>query len=87
MPRHARFVGQALKFLQDDSMPWQRVLLSSGHIASRGPGTDGARRQRLALEAEGVNVAAGDHVAEGGGKVDWADVGWFPDRIDLEQEE
>jgi alkylated DNA nucleotide flippase Atl1 len=59
------------------------VLLSTGQIASRGPGTLGARRQRRALEAEGVTVtqSPGDQV-EGGGKVNWAEVGWFPDRVE-----
>jgi alkylated DNA nucleotide flippase Atl1 len=78
----------ALKFLQDDSVPWHRVLLSSGQIASRGPGSDGARRQRLALEAEGVTVTAlpgepaeGD---EGGGRINWSEVGWFPNPVELE---
>lgn len=92
MPRHSRFVGQALKFLQDNSVPWHRVLLSTGQIASRGPGTLGARRQREALEAEGVVVLpvlgeGDDGEGEGGGRINWSEVGWFPDRVNIEIEE
>jgi len=69
-------------------VPWHRVLLSSGQIASRGPGTDGARRQRLALEAEGVNVTplVGEPAegGEGGGRINWSEVGWFPDQADVD---
>ncbi|KAJ3502271.1 hypothetical protein NMY22_g18642 [Coprinellus aureogranulatus] len=62
MPRHSRHVGQALKFLAPQAnqpVPWQRVIGASGTISSRGPGTDGAQRQRQALEAEGVEVTTG----------------------------
>ncbi|KIL00153.1 hypothetical protein PAXRUDRAFT_821942 [Paxillus rubicundulus Ve08.2h10] len=62
MPRHSRHVGQALKFLSPDvapPVPWHRVISAAGTISSRGPGTDGAHRQREALEAEGVEVTDG----------------------------
>ena len=63
-------------------------MLSSGQIASRGPGTDGARRQRLALEAEGVDVTPlpgePDEGGEGGGRISWAEVGWFPQAVEVE---
>ncbi|KAG8875535.1 hypothetical protein FRB98_007751 [Tulasnella sp. 332] len=60
MPSHSRHVGQALKFLAPDAgVPWQRVISSAGTISSRGPGTNGAARQRVALEAEGVEVTNG----------------------------
>jgi methylated-DNA-protein-cysteine methyltransferase related protein len=71
----------ALKFLSpsaDPPVPWQRVISSAGKISSRGPGTDGAQRQREALEAEDVEVR------EGSGNellVDLAAYGWFPDRV------
>ena len=73
----------ALKFLKADSdVPWQRVVSSAGKISSRGPGTDGAQRQREALEEEGVEV----RVTPGGEfAVDFVRVGWFPDAIDLQQ--
>ncbi|OBZ73468.1 Alkyltransferase-like protein 1 [Grifola frondosa] len=60
MPNYSRHVGQALKFLSPDAnppVPWYRVVSASGSISSRGPGTDGAERQRQELEAEGVEVA------------------------------
>ncbi|KXN88392.1 Alkyltransferase-like protein 1 [Leucoagaricus sp. SymC.cos] len=78
MPRHSRHVGQALKFLNPGTnppVPWQRVIGSSGTISSRGPGTDGARRQRDALVAEGVEVT---ETRDGEFKVSLRDHGWFP---------
>ncbi|KAG9041216.1 hypothetical protein FS837_012542 [Tulasnella sp. UAMH 9824] len=61
------------------AVPWQRVIGSSGAISSRGPGTDGAQRQREALEAEGVEVAEG----RGGElKVDLRTYGWFPASVE-----
>ncbi|EIM84700.1 uncharacterized protein STEHIDRAFT_60548 [Stereum hirsutum FP-91666 SS1] len=79
MPNHSRHVGQALKFLSPDTnppVPWQRVVSSSGAISSRGPGTDGAQRQKDALEAEGVDVRAG---RTGELNVLLKECGWFPD--------
>ncbi|KAI0694086.1 MGMT family protein [Cerioporus squamosus] len=93
MPAYSRHVGQALKFVSPNAtppVPWHRVLASSGSISSRGPGTDGAARQRDALVAEGVEVTttrAGDF------KVDLRQYGWFPAvgsvdiGVDLEGEE
>lgn len=52
-PRHSRMVGAALKFLQDPSVPWQRVISSSGAISDRGDGGEGANRQAQRLR-EGV---------------------------------
>jgi len=52
------------------------VLGSSGVISSRGPGTNGAQRQREALEAEGVEVVE----TQGGElRVNLKEYGWFPD--------
>jgi methylated-DNA-protein-cysteine methyltransferase-like protein len=68
----------ALKFLSPDAdppVPWQRVVSSAGKISSRGPGTDGAQRQREALEAEDVEVRA-DRANEL--LIDLAAYGWFP---------
>ncbi|KAI0338797.1 MGMT family protein [Trametopsis cervina] len=79
MPRHSRHVGQALKFLTPGlvpPVPWQRVLGSNGTISSRGPGTNGAERQKEALEAEGVEVTVG---RTGEFRVDLGTWGWFPD--------
>jgi methylated-DNA-protein-cysteine methyltransferase-like protein len=41
----SRLVGQALKFLQAEDVPWQRVVSSSGAISDRGDGGEGANRQ------------------------------------------
>lgn len=70
----------ALKFLPEGTaIPWQRVVSSSGAISSRGPGTDGAQRQREALEAEGVEVTEG----RGGElRVDLRTAGWFPASVE-----
>ncbi|KAF8129832.1 DNA binding methylated-DNA-cysteine S-methyltransferase [Boletus edulis] len=78
MPRHARHVGQALKFLSLDvtpPVPWHRVISAAGTISSRGPGTTGAQRQREALEAEGIEVTDG---RTGDFRVNLATWGWFP---------
>ncbi|CAL1702926.1 unnamed protein product [Somion occarium] len=78
LPRHSRHVGQALKFVSPDvipPIPWQRVLSSAGTISSRGPGTEGAQRQREALEAEGVDVTVG---RSGDMRVNLGTYGWFP---------
>ncbi|KAF8915219.1 MGMT family protein [Mucidula mucida] len=77
MPRNSRQVGQALKFLSPDldpPVPWQRVISSSGAMSSRGPGTDGAQRQRTELEAEEVEVS--DSL-----KVNLRAYGWFPESL------
>ncbi|KAI0247732.1 MGMT family protein [Lactifluus subvellereus] len=78
MPSYSRHVGQALKYLSpaaDPPVPWQRVISSAGKISSRGPGTDGAQRQREALEAEDVEVRVGRANEL---LVDLAEYGWFP---------
>ncbi len=51
------------------------MLSSTGIISSRGPGTDGANRQRDALVAEGIDVVA---TRSGELKVDLRQYGWFP---------
>lgn len=69
-------LGAALKFLgPDNDVPWQRVVSSTGQISSRGAGTDGAERQRLELEGEGVQVV--------NMRVSWTEYGWFPENADL----
>lgn len=52
-PRHARHVGQALKYLRREDIPWHRVLQSSGCIAEAGSPGRPMIQQHL-LEAEGV---------------------------------
>ncbi|KDR71545.1 hypothetical protein GALMADRAFT_253879 [Galerina marginata CBS 339.88] len=83
MPNHSRHVGQALKFLPPNTnppIPWHRVIGASGTISSRGPGTDGALRQRDALIAEGVEVITG---RTGELRVDLGRFGWFPSRDEV----
>jgi methylated-DNA-protein-cysteine methyltransferase-like protein len=82
-PRNSRQVGQALKYLQDETVPWQRVVNHKGIISPRDePGA--ADRQRVVLLGEGVIVEDGgmDHVFEGGaGRIDLAMYGWFPESV------
>lgn len=69
---------KALKLLPSNTnppIPWHRVIGASGTISSRGPGTDGARRQRDALIAEGVDVVQGRMQDF---RVDLGRFGWFP---------
>lgn len=42
-------VGAALRFLQDPTVPWQRVISSNGAISDRGDGGEGAREQASRL--------------------------------------
>lgn len=55
----SRLVGQALKFLQADDVPWQRVISSSGAISERGDGGEGANRQAVRLREGEMQVGAG----------------------------
>ncbi len=47
----ARLVGYAMANCPDD-VPWQRVINAQGKISVRG--SDGAAKQRMRLEAEGI---------------------------------
>lgn len=49
-------VGAALKYLQDTTVPWQRVVGSGGVISERGDGGEGAAYQADLLRSEGVEV-------------------------------
>jgi methylated-DNA-protein-cysteine methyltransferase related protein len=51
--RVARQVGFALAALDDDTVPWQRVINASGRISFRGDPVRGTAQQR-ALEREGI---------------------------------
>jgi len=71
-------LSSALKFLSPNTnppVPWHRVIGASGTISSRGPGTQGAQRQRDVLVAEGVEVTVG---RMGDLRVDFGRWGWFP---------
>ena len=53
LPGHARQVGYAMYALDDDSVPWHRVINAQGRISPRSePGWEGF--QRHLLEEEGV---------------------------------
>ncbi|KAK0543207.1 Alkyltransferase-like protein 1 [Tilletia horrida] len=78
----SRMVGAALKWLADETVPWQRVVGAGGVISERGDGGQGAHRQAQALRDENVEVteAAGMGVGTGGRwRVSMATYGWFPD--------
>ncbi len=58
-PSHARYVGQILKKLPEDScLPWHRVVNARGEIALM-PGSEAYSRQRRRLEQEGIRFANG----------------------------
>lgn len=64
-----RMVGYAMAALPDGTdVPWHRVVNREGRVSVRSRG-DGARRQRMALEAEGVRFGPG-------GRLDWGEVAW-----------
>ncbi len=53
LPGHARQVGYALNALNDDTVPWHRIINAQGRVSQRSePGWDGYQRSRL--EAEGI---------------------------------
>ena len=93
-PSHSRLVGSALKFLQDPTVPWHRVISASGAIADRGDGGSAAARQAQLLQLEGVTISQGrgEGVTVDFGhanpnarwKVNMALFGWFPDSVVLE---
>lgn len=55
--------------MQDPTIPWWRIIGSSGQISHRGDDGQGAQRQLERLTAEGVVLTAG-------GRVDWTTWGW-----------
>ncbi len=63
-PRGARTVGWALRALETDDVPWQRVVNAQGRVSLTGDTT----QQRL-LEAEGV-------VFDTTGRIDLKVYGW-----------
>lgn len=57
LPRRARLVAQALRAAPAAlALPWHRVIRADGRIAFE-PDSEGFRRQRRLLRAEGVAVA------------------------------
>jgi len=76
--RVARHVGWALAALDDDSVPWHRVINARGTISFRSD-TTRALEQRRRLEAEGVHFDAR-------GRVDLLRLRWRPE-VDTWQSE
>jgi len=68
----ARQVGYAMAALPDGTdVPWQRVVNARGEVSERRD-FDGAPRQRLCLEEEGV-------VFDAAGRIDLERYRWQPD--------
>ena len=71
LPRQARQVGYALHALPPgSSLPWHRVVNAEGRLSLGRMAPGGDLVQRLRLEAEGVELAAG--------RIHLARFGWKP---------
>lgn len=64
----ARMVGYALAALEEDDVPWQRVINGQGRVSERSGG-GGTSHQRLKLMEEGVRFDAK-------GRIDFETFGW-----------
>lgn len=67
-PRAARAVGRVLAELDDDTLPWWRVVNRNGQISAR-PALHATTLQRKLLEREGVRF-------DRRGCIDWERFGW-----------
>lgn len=75
----SRWVGSAMRATPPDAIPWQRVINSQGMI-SLPKGSSSAEKQRILLEAEGIEFDERE-------KVDLKHFGWQgPDVEWLERE-
>ena len=71
-PRNARQVGYALARLNDETVPWHRVVNVRGSISDRGfDPLESVERQRFLLQEEGV-------VFDRRGRIDLDRFGWRP---------
>ena len=71
-PRNARQVGYVLARLNDDDVPWHRVVNVRGSISERGlDPLESVEHQRFLLQEEGV-------VFDGRGRIDLDRFGWRP---------
>ncbi|MDE2850541.1 MAG: MGMT family protein [Acidobacteriota bacterium] len=71
-PRNARQVGYTLSRLNDESVPWHRVVNVRGSISDRGfDPLESVERQRFLLQQEGV-------VFDRLGRIDLDRFGWRP---------
>ncbi len=63
LPRHARQVGYALRALEDDAVPWHRVINAAGAISRRADPMF-VDVQRQLLQAEGIEFDLGGRVLD-----------------------
>ncbi len=70
IPKHARQVGYALNALNDNQVPWHRVINAKGEI-SRRSNPDYENLQRILLEEEGIAF-------DKAGKISLARYRWNP---------
>ncbi len=68
LPRQARQVGYALSALEDNTVPWQRVVNAKGEISARS-NSDYENLQKILLEEEGIRFDAN-------GRIDLAKYQW-----------
>ena len=62
LPGHARQVGYALSALDDEGVPWHRVINAAGRISlRREPGSDHV--QKLLLMKEGIQFERGGRIS------------------------
>ena len=62
LPGHARLVGYALSALEDERVPWQRVINAKGEVSARSYSGAEVVQRRL-LEREGVRFDARGRVS------------------------
>lgn len=74
LARQPRLVGYAMHSLPNGTdVPWHRVINAQGRVSTRSGGGAGANRQRVLLEAEGLEFDAA-------GRISLARHGWKPRR-------
>jgi methylated-DNA-protein-cysteine methyltransferase-like protein len=71
LPRRARLVGRTMATLEDDRVPWHRVVNARGEISRRGE-PYGEELQRVRLRREGVKL-------QESGRIDLSRFGWQPE--------
>ncbi|PWB15305.1 methyltransferase [Acinetobacter sp. AM] len=59
LPKHARLVGRVLQQVEDQHLPWHRVINSQGKISLSKLDDQGDNLQIVKLQAENIVVIAG----------------------------
>jgi methylated-DNA-protein-cysteine methyltransferase-like protein len=59
LPKHARLVGRVLQQVEDQHLPWHRVINSQGKISLSKLDSRGDNLQVVKLQAENIAVIAG----------------------------